>query len=403
MKIGLLTPYYPDKQTQNSGIANHFNTLANALEKLGHDVIIIYIRPALENEQQGYEVNNLTSKSALLTYKITLPPWFKSTFKKRWTLLEFCVRLKSMLFVSQILKKLINKHKIDIIETSSYFSLSYFINERKIAVPIVYRVSTTFSQMMTSYYGFNSRLLKFIGYLEINLIKKANFLITHARDHAVQLMKQYNIDETKFTIIPHGIELPLLTETRNSDTFSVLYVGRMEFRKGTDILLDAIPIVLNEFPQIKFNLVGEDKGDYKKKFREVNSEEVNCQVKFHGQIDDIQLQEFYANCNFFVAPSRYESFGIIFIEAMSYGKTVIGFKVGGVPEIIKDQQNGLFAEIDNPKDLAEKIKFIFTHNEERETMSKNARQTVVEKFTSEILAENSIRYYNQAINQKRRG
>lgn len=401
MKIGLLTPYYPDKQTQNSGIANHINILANALEKLGHSVVIIYIKPALDNEQQGYEIKNLTSQTVLLTYKITLPLWFKSIFKKRWTLLEFCLRLKSMLFVNQIINKLINNHKIDIIETSSYFSLSYFINEEKIGIPIIYRVSTTFSQMMTSYYGFNSRLLKFIGYLEIDLIKKAKFLITHARDHAVQLMKQYSIDETKFTIIPHGINLPNLSKENPIDIFTILYVGRMEFRKGTDILLSAIPIVLNKYPKVKFNLVGEDKNEYENNFRKLNSEAINCQVDFNGQTDTTQLQEFYANCTLFVAPSRYESFGLVFIEAMSYGKPVIGFKVGGIPEIIKNYKNGLFAEIDNPIDLAEKIIFFIQNNYERKIMGKNARQTVIDKFTSEILAESSIKYYKYAINKKK--
>src|SRR5690606_10653103 len=78
-------------------------------------------------------------------------------------------------------------------------------------------------------------------------------------------------------------------------------------------------------------------------------------IRLHGYVSDEELAQLYEECDIFVAPSRYESFGLIFIEAMAHAKPVVGTNVGGIPEIIRNGENGFLFKNEDVKDLTEKI------------------------------------------------
>jgi hypothetical protein len=74
-------------------------------------------------------------------------------------------------------------------------------------------------------------------------------------------------------------------------------------------------------------------------------------VRFHGAVSDDALRRFYASCDVFVAPSLFESFGLIYLEAMQYGKAVVGCRTGGVPEVVEDGVDGMLVAPDDPEGL----------------------------------------------------
>ena len=114
-------------------------------------------------------------------------------------------------------------------------------------------------------------------------------------------------------------------------------------------------------------------------------------------MDKNYVQDAYANCDIFVAPSRYESFGLIYIEGMSYAKPVIGCNIGGASEIIEDGYNGLLANVNDPDSLAEKIISLVKNENLRQIIGINARKTVEDKFSGKRLAISSVAYYNGVI------
>lgn len=232
------------------------------------------------------------------------------------------------------------------------------------------------------------------------MIKKCRFLLTHAHDHATEMEKLYGVKAAQFGIVPHGITLPELLPTfiNNTQTCKILYVGRFEYRKGIDVLLDAIPLVLESFPDTVFELIGSDTDNvYTNTFKQKHSPRINSKVLFRGTMNTAATEAAYAGCDIFAAPSRYESFGLIYIEAMSYSKPVIGCKTGGVTEIIQHEINGLFALLDNPQDLAKQIIRLIQEPDLRCQLGIQARKTVEERFSKEKLAENSVNYYRQAV------
>ncbi len=91
----------------------------------------------------------------------------------------------------------------------------------------------------------------------------------------------------------------------------------------------------------------------------------------------------YRGSDIFVLPSQNETFGQVFIEAMSCGVPVIGTKVGGIPEIISDNYNGFLVPPDDESILAQKIERLLNDSLLREKFINAGIQTVTEKFTSE--------------------
>ncbi len=400
MNIGLLTPYYPDEHTINSGLANHFETLALALVAQGHCVTVIHVTPALGTETSRFE-NHTAQGISILTYKIALPGWITKSLESKWALINLLLRFKGMWTVVMRLNTIVKSHQLDVIEATSYFSLTYLhLLLRKQLVPVALRVSTTYNQIITDHYPFKSRMLDLLGSFEIALIRKSRYRLTHARNHARELCKLYDIPFETFYIIPHGIKMPVISDNapHSGSPLKILYVGRMEYRKGIDTLLEAIPLVVQKNSNVLFELIGHDAdGSYQKEFSAKHTDQINQKVLFRGNLDKAATQRAYAECDIFVAPSRYESFGLIYIEAMSYGKPAIGCNVGGVTDVITDGVNGLLCTLEDKEDLANKITLLLNDPEKRHSMGQAAINTVNELYTDERMATNSVRYYQTII------
>lgn len=138
----------------------------------------------------------------------------------------------------------------------------------------------------------------------------------------------------------------------------LLFVGRMERRKGAHTLLAVLPRLMQGFPDWECHLVGNDQlplaggGTLKEQFlTQHRGAPWLKQVIFHGAVSDTDLRRHYRTCDLFVAPSLFESFGLIYHEAMQYGKSVIGCRTGGVPEVVEDNVEGLLVESDQPEQL----------------------------------------------------
>ncbi len=155
---------------------------------------------------------------------------------------------------------------------------------------------------------------------------------------------------------------------------NVLFVGRFELRKGTDMLLDVMPGLLARHPRLHFRLAGDDTlqvegGTLKARFlaRHPAQPEWLTRVHFLGFLSDQALNAEYAHCDIFVAPSRYESFGLIYLEAMRWGKPCIGSSAGGIPDVLTPDC-GLMPEPGNVAQLAEAIDTLVSQPELRRQM-----------------------------------
>src|SRR4029079_19216509 len=108
-------------------------------------------------------------------------------------------------------------------------------------------------------------------------------------------------------------------------------------------------------------------------------------VRFLGRKGRPQVADLMQRCEMFVLPSRAEPFGIVLIEAMACRKPVIATRVGGIPEIIEDGQNGILVEPDNPEKLAEAIIRVLKNRDLQTSLANCGYAVVHERFSSEAM------------------
>ncbi len=151
---------------------------------------------------------------------------------------------------------------------------------------------------------------------------------------------------------------------RRQEFVTVLYAGRFEGRKGTDVLLAAIPALCEKYRFARFVLVGEDRplpdgstlgGRFA---RDTSDATFLDRVIFAGEVSDAQLETHLQAVRHFRGPSRYESFGLVFLEAMMFGKPVVGCRAGGMNEVIEEGVTGLLAEPGDVPSLAAAISML---------------------------------------------
>ncbi|MGB6420540.1 MAG: glycosyltransferase family 4 protein, partial [Anaerolineales bacterium] len=121
-------------------------------------------------------------------------------------------------------------------------------------------------------------------------------------------------------------------------------------------------------------------------------------VEFLGEVSDEVLQNLYQACDLFVAPSLYESFGLIYLEAMNYAKPVIGCKAGGIPEVVDHGETGLLVEPGSSPALAEAILSLLKSPVKLREMGLAGRSQILERFNYIQMARNFERVYRQVIN-----
>lgn len=131
----------------------------------------------------------------------------------------------------------------------------------------------------------------------------------------------------------------------------ILTVGRLttaDTYKGFDTLIEAMPLVLQEFPTARLRVVGT--GDDQPRLLALASQlGVGPAVDFLGPVSDDALRAEYAGCDLFALPSRKEGFGLVYLEAMTHGKPCIGARAGGAPEVIGSDVGALVTYGDIPE------------------------------------------------------
>ncbi|MCH7960033.1 MAG: glycosyltransferase family 4 protein [Candidatus Hydrogenedentes bacterium] len=175
----------------------------------------------------------------------------------------------------------------------------------------------------------------------------------------------------------------------------ILSVGRFVRRKGHDILVKALPYVLEEFPDAVMVLVG--RGPRMELTAQLAEElGVADHVRMTGRIPQAELDALYRICELFALPTgedeagQVEGFGLVFSEAHAYGKPVVAGRSGGVTDAVQDGETGILVEVVEPKVLADAILSLLRDPEYAKRLGMNGRRRVEEelnwtRFTQKVL------------------
>jgi glycosyltransferase involved in cell wall biosynthesis len=289
------------------------------------------------------------------------------------------------------------RKNFDIIEATSNRGVAYGISTIKSRPPIITRVSTTMRQAFESYPKLPDLNYRLAARFEEYQIKKSDFLVTHTHNHANSVGQLLSLNPSQFKIIPHSIrrEKPLIPPlpSKNSKV-NILFVGRLEERKGFDVLVKAIPKIINKSTAADIHICGE--GELLKAAQEKLAS-FSKRVFFHGYQSRTSLDKFYLECDIFVAPSRYESFGLIYLEAMYFRKPIVACNSGGTPEVVKHNGTGILVKPGDYLELASSVLQLIDNQLLCKKLGAAGKSRLQDLFSFDQMIQSTVDHYSKAL------
>ncbi len=204
-----------------------------------------------------------------------------------------------------------------------------------------------------------------------------------------QVVKHAGIAPEKIKLFPCALdpfwEVPEPGPTGERGPLVMLSVTRMNKEddyKGIDNVIKSLPAIVEQVGSVEYRIVGQ--GDDVPRLRELAVElEVERYVTFLGELSNDELREQYKDCSVFVMPSSREGFGIVFLEAMAYGKPVVGGNHGGTPSVVNDGETGLLVESSDADGIARAITKLLSDGGLRDRLGRAGRERLLNEFTFE--------------------
>ncbi|MDC3336084.1 glycosyltransferase family 4 protein [Opitutales bacterium] len=397
MRIALITPLFSSHLEKECGIGVHYRDLALGLRDGGHSVEVFHF-PYDTTESKEYTFENIPVHCVGLPHPVL--PKLKGLGKllRTFNYFDFFEAFQLFQITKRVWKAAHLKKNFHIIEATSNRGVAYGLSTIKNRPPIFTRVSTTMKQAFESYPKLPDLNYRLAARFEEHQIKMSDYLVTHTQNHANSVAELLSFNPARFEIIPHSIrrEEPEVSPISNkTDMVRILFVGRLEERKGFDVLIKSIPIIMDKSPNVVVHICGE--GDLLQ-FAKTKLNCFNKRVFFHGYQSRASLNNFYSECDIFVAPSRYESFGLIYLEAMHFGKAIVACNSGGTPEVVKDHETGILVKPEDHLELANSILKLVENSDLRKKLGSAGKSRLKELFSLDRMIQSTVNHYCKALN-----
>ena len=398
------------------GLGTYAEYMTREFIKMGHDVTVFSMHTKdspTRDVYKGVEVHRPIVEDINISL---LLPMFIPAEVRRWS--ESGQKYFGDVFLYNALSasKLVNdlarteKRKIDLVVSHDWLgSVGGILSSRGLKKPLVFHMHSTEQ-------GRSGNGSETVKRLERIAADHANRVVTVSyamRDHLVRL----GYEERKVRVVYNGIDAEKYSADRVSqeqkldvrkslgvtdDEFMILFVGRLNWVKGADTLVQSMPEILSRVPKTKLVIVGV--GDQQELLKsEVSRAGLESKVvlkyEFLPEEEKIKL---YAASDICVFPSKYEPFGIVCTEAMSMGRPVVvgardisGFREQVIPS--GQNQCGFHINPYEPSDIAKFVTALLEDGELRRRCGENARRRVLEAFTWRRVAESTIGIYDELV------
>ncbi len=369
MKIGLVSPY---DYSFPGGVVNHISCLANHFIRWGHEVKII--APCLKAGTRYFEEEiRAVGRPVPIPYggsmaRVPVSPWLPAQ-----------------------VRKILNEENFDVLHLHEPFtpmlSLSALLQSNSINIGTFHACHNK----ARSYWTMKPVLKRWLPRLhgKIAVSKPASDFVSR------YLPGDYHI-------IPNGIDTERFYQdgpTRVGFTdgkLNILFVGRLEKRKGLGHLLRACALVNREFNNFRLIIVGPGtrlRPGYQELARNLQLDN----VIFTDFVSNAELPEYYRTADIFCAPATGgESFGIILLEAMACGKPVIASNIDGYASVLKHNEEGLLVPAGDEEALAQALLSLLKDSSLRQQMGARGKLNA-EKYSWANIAQQVIDYYMDMI------
>lgn len=386
MKIAFLTPEYPHAKTGSSGgIGTSIRNLAIGLLAEGCSVRVLVYG---QKEENVFDDNGITIQQ-IKNVKFKGLSWWLTRKK-----------------LERIINELYANREIDLVEAPDWTGITSFIQPKK--CPIVIRLNGS----DTYFCHLDHRPVKWINqFHERRALVKANGLISVSRFTADLTNAVFGLKK-EFTIIPNSIDINLFDGNDNSnekgnDKNTILYFGSLIRKKG---LLE-LPFIFNEVvsknPNAQLLLIGKDVSDVVsgnpstwQMMQQLFTEEALRNIRYLGGVPYQEIKAHIKAAGLCVFPTFAEALPVSWIEAMASQKPIVASNIGWAIEVIEEGVEGFLVHPKDHKHYAARILELLANPQMQEDFGAAARKKVVVKFSTEVVAQQSVLFYQKWMESK---
>ncbi|MHC1749549.1 MAG: glycosyltransferase family 4 protein [Cellulosilyticaceae bacterium] len=404
----LTTVFYPSI----GGRESHIDNISKELIKLGYKVKIIY--PVIGvGKNEIYDLNGIEVHQINIG-DINAEKRYKGYKKKSQGLLGYISGYLRKNYYNHFYKEIYNYIKQDILK-NNYKDNEVLIHQHDFISG--YKLSKTLSKKYKQVFTNHTGEFLFLKKLPFN--KEFIRLLTKHFDYVISPSEELNQfegirDKNTFSYIPNGVDIAQFAPVNKEEIDNlrkaygiplekvvILCPRRWAPTKGIIYLVEAIEILVNQYGENNFVVafVGndyEDYPEYRNTIRDfIKQNKLENYILLMGNLPYEKMSEITKACDIVVIPSLMEAVSLSMLESMACGKIVIGSNTGGIPQVIKDGQNGILCEKANSKDLAKKLKENIININTLENIKEQAIETVKLKYTWEVIAKRVDTIYKQ--------
>jgi glycosyltransferase involved in cell wall biosynthesis len=390
LRIGFLTSEYPT-EAYSGGIGSYVRQMAQSLAELGHSVFVLLSVPSGEG---------VSWDGPVPIHKVPLPG-----FAAR--LPEPLAKCSALIF-SRRLAKLAEKLSLDVLEAPEFGGMTAFLSLVKpTRLHVVVRLHTcsAICRSLANQRPVSTRMRisqHLQDWMERRAIETADS-VTAISQATVDLTKQIlRVQRNDFRVTPNPVNELFFSPAEAASATGeplVLFAGRLEWRKGPDILIRALPALLERYPNARFCLAGGDTNTAPggisglAYLSSLVPEQARARIEFAGFLKPEELLKKYREAAVCVFPSRWEGFGLVAAEAMACGKAVVVSDTPGFRELISEGVTGLFAKGEDPQELASAIGALLGDSGLRQTLGAAASKDMRARFRGSAVGKSILNIY----------
>ena len=319
----------------------------------------------------------LASELSVKGHQVHLIGWKGLRFRSRRDQNLFChaiVKYKPFSFIQSFFELLkINPDVIVVVMLHSA-PLAYLYS-KILHKPLVVRPS---GSDVNAFYIPSGAFSKGLLYLKVALrtITKYAYFVCLSEDMSKKLVA-LGITKERTTIIPNFVDECFFHISGSRLSNTILFIGGLRHVKGIDVLIEAFHILSKRLKNLQLRIVGD--GEMREELtKRINFLNLGPRVKILGYVPYHLVKDQLLDASVFVLPSRSEGLPNALLQAMAAGLPIVTTRVGGIPSLIRDGENGLLVTADNPEELAEAIEKLLMNRDLAERLGKNARRKAEE-------------------------
>ena len=350
------------------GVASVVSGLAKSLEKRGHQVFLL--RPS-----STVLIRRKASKLGVpeFGFRMQMP------FGERHPMVSLLLFLAFFPIGLYQLVRLILKYRIDVINIHYPAGCLYYLAlcRRILGVPLITSIHGADIFPDGTLRNQIPRGLRFLLHASV-------LIVAPSRSFQRMFSTAFPELEPKTTFIHNGVDFTALDDhalgaTVNGTGPYIFCISAYKEQKAIDVLVHAFKRVHEADPKVKLIVVGPGplRGDLEQFAASLGIRE---RIEFLGQKSRAEVVSLLRGCQVFVLPSRFETFGIVILEAMTFKKPVVATTAGGIPEIVENGKNGILVPPDDPQALAEALIKLLKDQSLQVSIAENGYATVRERF-----------------------